>query len=198
MGLDPKTHSPASPFSAPPTASAAADPSSFPSTRHMAQWESARLEAEARLSRESMLFSFCNNEDYPQPSDPSDKPGVDVFLRIWNSEIGESFRLKKGAFVKVETEESPEPASPASSSSKHGSTVTATTTANAPVFSTVGCEDFECKSSVSGGMMKMVIGGGSDSSCSNELEDSSETPLHLLLNFNGDDEMSGFFAEDVW
>ncbi|KAK1283616.1 hypothetical protein QJS10_CPB21g00508 [Acorus calamus] len=104
MGLDPKTHSPASPFSAPPTA--AADPSSFPSTRHMAQWESARLEAEARLSRESMLFSFCNNENYPQPSDPSDKPGVDVFLRIWNSEIGESFRSKKGGFVKVETEES--------------------------------------------------------------------------------------------
>ncbi|KAJ0111791.1 hypothetical protein Patl1_00414 [Pistacia atlantica] len=42
----------------------------------MAQWENARLEAEARLSRESLLFNppHLGNTD------------SDYFLRIWNSE----------------------------------------------------------------------------------------------------------------
>ncbi|XP_039061420.1 transcription factor MYB17-like [Hibiscus syriacus] len=69
-GLDPKTHEPITPSD--PTTAA---PTS-PATRHMAQWESTRLEAEARLSQESSLFK--SNSDY--------------FLRLWNSEVGESFR----------------------------------------------------------------------------------------------------------
>ncbi|CAN8276791.1 unnamed protein product [Cochlearia groenlandica] len=74
MGIDPKTHEPL-PSQAPAS----------PTTRHMAQWESARLEAEARLSRESMLFT-------PPPSSYVGRHDCDHFLRIWNSEIGESFR----------------------------------------------------------------------------------------------------------
>ncbi|CAA0842597.1 myb domain protein 17 [Striga hermonthica] len=76
MGIDPDTHEPIS------------TPSGAPSARHMAQWESARLEAEARLSQESLLLpssSFANKSE------------SDLFLRLWNSEVGETFRnLKSG------------------------------------------------------------------------------------------------------
>ncbi|KAK7292650.1 hypothetical protein RJT34_15501 [Clitoria ternatea] len=67
MGIDPQTHEPLV--------------SESISTRHMAQWESARLEAEARLSTESSLhnISTCKTDS-------------DYFLRMWNSEIGDSFR----------------------------------------------------------------------------------------------------------
>ncbi|KAK4786825.1 hypothetical protein SAY86_010658 [Trapa natans] len=68
MGLDHKKHKPS------------------PATRHMAQWESARLEAEARLSRESLLFSLPTLQ----------KSNSDVFLQLWNSEVGESFRRLNG------------------------------------------------------------------------------------------------------
>ncbi|KAF8092423.1 hypothetical protein N665_0415s0042 [Sinapis alba] len=78
MGLDPKTHEPLT-----PSGLAKQAPSSQ-TTRHMAQWESARLEAEARLSRESMLFNSSGGEAV--------KYECDHFLRIWNSEIGETFR----------------------------------------------------------------------------------------------------------
>ncbi|CAH8337306.1 unnamed protein product [Eruca vesicaria subsp. sativa] len=78
MGLDPKTHEPL-----PSYGLAKQVPASL-TTRHMAQWESARLQAEARLSRESMLFSLsCGGEV---------KYDCDHFLRIWNSKIGETFR----------------------------------------------------------------------------------------------------------
>ncbi|CAN1237110.1 Transcription factor MYB17 [Linum grandiflorum] len=69
MGVDPQTHEPFdSPTAAPPS----------PATRHMAQWESARLEAEARLSR--------------VPTSTTTTPEADYFLRFWNSEVGDSFR----------------------------------------------------------------------------------------------------------
>ncbi|KAK0598164.1 hypothetical protein LWI29_032179 [Acer saccharum] len=84
MGIDPQTHE-SFITSCGPNMKAPASPS----TRHMAQWERARLEAEARLSRESLLFN-------PPPA-PPEKADSDYFLRIWNSEIGESFRkLDKG------------------------------------------------------------------------------------------------------
>ncbi|KAK1562382.1 hypothetical protein Q3G72_011012 [Acer saccharum] len=79
MGIDPQTHE-SFITSCRPNMKAPASPS----TRHMAQWERARLEAEARLSRESLLFN-------PPPA-PPEKADSDYFLRIWNSEIGESFR----------------------------------------------------------------------------------------------------------
>ncbi|KAK9665517.1 hypothetical protein RND81_14G117200 [Saponaria officinalis] len=52
-----------------------------PKTRHMVQWESIRLETEARLSMESMH----NPLGYPVGNS-------DPFLHLWHSEIGESFR----------------------------------------------------------------------------------------------------------
>ncbi|XP_013591018.1 PREDICTED: myb-related protein 308-like [Brassica oleracea var. oleracea] len=76
MGLDPKTHEPL------PSHGLAKQASASQTTRHMAQWESARLEAEARLSRESILFNPSCEVKYE----------CDHFLRIWNSEIGESFK----------------------------------------------------------------------------------------------------------
>ncbi|CAN6931118.1 unnamed protein product [Brassica oleracea] len=51
IGRDPKTHEPL------PSHGLAKQAPASQTTRHMAQWESARLEAEARLSRESMLFN---------------------------------------------------------------------------------------------------------------------------------------------
>lgn len=52
MGLDPKTHEPL------PSFGLAIQAPASPTTRHMAQWESARLEAEARLARESKLLHY--------------------------------------------------------------------------------------------------------------------------------------------
>ncbi|GER46408.1 myb domain protein 17 [Striga asiatica] len=70
LGLDPQAHEPPPKPDGPKPLSAA---------RHMAQWESARLEAEARLSR-------------PEPTG-------DFFLRLWNSEVGETFRdLRKTGY----------------------------------------------------------------------------------------------------
>nr|CAD1844437.1 unnamed protein product [Ananas comosus var. bracteatus] len=121
MGIDPDTFAPSSsPSSSSSAAAAAAPASSFPTTRHMAQWESARLEAEARLSRESLLFSSSaaaaaasaasvgarNESDSP----PHSNAEPDFFLRMWNSEIGDAFRKPVSgdssiadAAVKVET-----------------------------------------------------------------------------------------------
>ncbi|WOL06061.1 hypothetical protein Cni_G14793 [Canna indica] len=72
---------------------------------HMAQWESARLEAEARLSRESLLF--CGRSTPAATSSiPADNaveheaallppaPEPDFFLRIWNSDVGAAFRRR--------------------------------------------------------------------------------------------------------
>lgn len=104
MGINPETYSPttSSPLSAastsPSTSSSphATSSSSFTAARHMAQWESARLEAEARLSRESLLFSSSiKNEVQPKPNqDASTTEHADVFIRMWNSDVGESFRKK--------------------------------------------------------------------------------------------------------
>lgn len=61
--------------------------SKSPSTRHMVQWESARVEAEARLSMESSsLLNSCSTS----------KTCPDYFLQLWNSEVGQSFRTSKG------------------------------------------------------------------------------------------------------
>ncbi|XP_076893318.1 transcription factor MYB17-like [Bidens hawaiensis] len=76
-GIDPQTHEPfyleGSTIRLPTSSS----------TRHMAQWESARLEAEARLSMEASGFSQLTS------------PNTDYFLRVWHSEVGESFRKGK-------------------------------------------------------------------------------------------------------
>ncbi|GAA0143694.1 homeodomain transcription factor [Lithospermum erythrorhizon] len=53
-----------------------------PSTHHMMQWESARVEAEARLSMDPLLLNPL----------VAVKIESDYFLRLWNSNVGESFR----------------------------------------------------------------------------------------------------------
>ncbi|CAK8573531.1 unnamed protein product [Lathyrus sativus] len=60
--------------------------SNAPSTNHMVQWESARVEAEARLSIESTLHN----------SGSTTKTCPDYFLKLWNSDVGQSFRMIKG------------------------------------------------------------------------------------------------------
>ncbi|KAK7843316.1 transcription factor myb41 [Quercus suber] len=124
MGLDPQTHELITSCSTTVKAPAS------PITRHMAQWESARLEAEARLSRESSLFNPI----------PLGKTDSDYFLRIWNSKIGESFR--------------------------------------------------NCKSYPE----EMMV--GYDTSSSDELEDSSDSALQMLLDFPINNDMS-FLEEDI-
>jgi myb proto-oncogene protein len=79
-----------------------------PAARHMAQWETARLEAEARLS---VLASSCSSGATATTTTSasssstfaaggekasSNKP-ADIFLRLWSSDIGDSFRRKTAA-----------------------------------------------------------------------------------------------------
>ncbi|XP_028785480.1 transcription factor MYB41-like [Neltuma alba] len=137
MGLDPLTHKPLSSSSPPPPDPNKPDASV--STRHMAQWESARLEAEARLSKETSLFA----------KPPADS---DFFLRLWNSEVGDAFRNMHAV------------SSPGSSSSTKCTATTASLCTQAPT---------------AGGLMA----ASDDSSISNDLEDSSDTALQLLLDF---------------
>ncbi|XP_059634139.1 transcription factor MYB17 [Cornus florida] len=175
MGINPQTHEPAS-ITYGPTIK----PPSSPSTRHMAQWESARLEAEARLSRESFLFN----------PPPLQRIGSDYFLRIWNSEVGESFRK----FNKSDKTACQSPTSQASSSTKGGS-VSGTTMEMALVVagsSATGSslnKDKESKIKISKPCLDNVV-AGSDSSSSNESEDSSDTALQLLLDFPSNNDMS--------
>ncbi|XP_059458838.1 transcription factor MYB17 [Corylus avellana] len=178
MGLDPQTHEPFTSCSTTITAPAS------PTTRHMAQWESARLEAEARLSRESSLFN-------PIPSGRTDS---DYYLRMWNSEVGESFRK----FSRVDKTACQSPVSQASSSTKCGS-LSAVSAEIGPIFagsSTAGSnqnEDMECKSCKSYTEEMMA---GSDSSSTEDSEDSSDNALQLLLDFPINNDMS-FLEEDM-
>ncbi|KAK1314642.1 Transcription factor MYB39 [Acorus calamus] len=83
MGIDPVTHK--------PKADALSSPDGAPSKSatnlsHMAQWESARLEAEARLARESKLRSQLSQlgpSDLPKPSPSSPPPPCLDVLRAW-------------------------------------------------------------------------------------------------------------------
>ncbi|KAF7844611.1 transcription factor MYB41-like [Senna tora] len=182
MGLDPQTHKP--PLVSPKPE---ATPASVSSTRHMAQWESARLEAEARLSRESSLFE--NNPPIPtslaRPSGDSD-----FFLRLWNSEVGDAFRnlmlrnkkLSDTDNVASACDDFPVSSPGVSSSSTKSSVVSisAAVKTEAPPPIVVG----ECETE--------VAGGSDDSSISHDddLEDSSDTALQLLLDFPTCDDMS--------
>eukprot|EP00253_Pinus_taeda_P033416 PITA_33416 len=96
MGLDPATHKPTE--EANPTTEGF---EALALTRHKAQWENARLEAEARLSRESLLISsnsaagYHINKTVEITTIPSDNQPTDYFLKIWNSEAGKVFRKEK-------------------------------------------------------------------------------------------------------
>ncbi|KAM1053100.1 hypothetical protein TB2_000587 [Malus domestica] len=206
MGIDPQTHEPLSSNCLSNNASASA------ATRHMAQWESARLEAEARLSRDSSLFSRV-----PEKSES------DHFLRLWNSEVGKSFR-KLSTSDKFACQS---PISQASSSTKCGSLSAVTTeVGNLTGSSTmagnhnedliyrpflINTEDVEYKpfqfnteevgykpfQSITEEVEFKIcqsntedVMAGSVSSCSNDLEDSSDTALQLLLDYPTNDDMS--------
>ncbi|KAL5727538.1 hypothetical protein ACHQM5_000722 [Ranunculus cassubicifolius] len=187
MGLDPQTHTPSS-----PSGSNAA--SCDPSTRHMAQWESARLEAEARLSKECLFFGHSLTNLLA-----SDKPasGCDHFLRIWHSEVGESFRKRDSQEMTI----CESPISQASSSTKdvkpslpHLASSTKCDLSyectndvkpvidNSPTTASDQPDEMECKDNDDAML-------GSDSSNSN---DSSDISLQMLLDFPGGDEMNFF------
>ncbi|KAK8497477.1 hypothetical protein V6N12_017995 [Hibiscus sabdariffa] len=152
MGLDPLTHEPFT-TCVPTTA-----PRSSPATRHMAQWESARLEAEARLSKESLFFNS---------PPPLLKPEPDYFLRLWNSQVGESFRKAKT-----------DCRSPNSQASVSGVTVDVYPNIAGSSSSTPNQDPIHA----------------SFSPCSNESEDSSDTAFQLQLDFPINNDMS--FLED--
>nr|AGO03570.1 MIXTA-like 6 [Erythranthe lewisii] len=146
MGFDPITHESVSLQNGSLTG-----PPSSPSTRHMTQWESARLEAEARSSKESILSL---------PSSTTKHSESDFFLRLWNSEVGETFR-------NLDNREKPASVYPFSSSSSE------------TTIETVARKDEkECRSSKS--CTEYMICSNS----SNEVvEDESELTLELLLDF---------------
>lgn len=175
MGVDPQTHEPSSASNGlligPPTSLAA---------RHMAQWESARLEAEARLSRESQLLV---------PSSVG-RSGTDYFLRIWNSEVGEAFRK----FNKEGRTACESPASQASSSTKYGSASGITTEMN---LSFAGYQNEDTKWKNGQPYTENVL-QGYDTSSSSGLEDSSESALQLLLDFPSNNDMSFLGHSDTY
>lgn len=166
MGINPDTYAPASPSSA-ATAAAA----TYPATRHMAQWESARLEAEARLSRESFLFSSsasavpmsAADSDATAADDPlAAKPESDFFLRMWNSEVGDAFRKP--------------------SSRREGEASVLCTDAADPTAA--ASTEGESKSCISAGGDGP---SGPDSSSSNMVGEVSDESYQLYLNLAGDE-----------
>ncbi|CAK8560838.1 unnamed protein product [Lathyrus sativus] len=184
-GIDPQTHEPISSSHYYPISKS----NSSIATRHMAQWESARLEAEARLSKDSPLLN--NNNNTPLASNKSDS---DYFLKIWNSDVGQSFR----AVRKSDEDDDDDKTRCISSMSQEGSscnynkcgsvsatnTTTATDLASSTHASNVK-EDFEWRN------YKLFDHVGcDDSSSSNDLEDSSDTALQLLLDFPSNNDMS--------
>ena len=179
MGLDPQTHEPFTYHSHYPSTNSS--PAS-PATRHMAQWESARLEAEARLSKETSLFTTTQHCTKSNDSD--------YFLRLWNSEVGDSFR---NVTTKDDKTACCSPVSQASVSA-----LTTEAGLNRTAFDTVAgdqAEDMDCKSFIKLCNTEedhvLLIGAGSDSSSSNDMEDSSDSSaLQLLLDFPINNDMS--------
>lgn len=94
MGLDPSTHAPKSEVS--PSAPQGYDALAL--TRHKAQWENARLEAEARLSRESLIMSSNYSAGYHTSNTmdmmtmPSNNPPTDFFLEDMEFRSREGFQ----------------------------------------------------------------------------------------------------------
>ncbi|KAK9207390.1 hypothetical protein WN943_017675 [Citrus x changshan-huyou] len=133
-------------------------------------------------NRESLLFNT--------PS--MGKTDSDHFLRMWNSEVGESFRkFNKGVKTACQS-----PNSQVSSSTKCGSVSAVSTEighnlAGSSATPSNQNEDTECKSSKS---CTEDMVAGSDTSSSNDLQDSSDSSLQLLLDFPINNDMS--FLED--
>lgn len=156
--------------------------SESPSTSHMVQWESARVEAEARLSMNSLL---------PSPS-PEVKPYCDHILKLWNSEVGESFRkIKNQDGMACQW-----PKWEASSSTKVELDSGVTTEAAGWTLTPSDVADNEeetelmsCKKNDE----DMTV--GSDSSNSYELDSCSDAALKLLLDIPGGNYMDFLLEE---
>ncbi|XP_028756404.1 transcription factor MYB41-like [Neltuma alba] len=125
------------------------------SVRHVIQWEKARVEAEKRLSME--LESSCVNH-FSKSSTHSD-----CFLRLWHSEVGQSFRMI--------TEKKAESESPTSQVSS--------------VFANMAQEQLSSLNP------KLEDGTAGSDSGSHDFLDASDSALKLLLDIPGDN--VGFF-----
>ncbi|XP_057825453.1 transcription factor MYB17-like [Cryptomeria japonica] len=88
MGLDPSTHAPVSEIL---SANGLQGSQSTILLRHVSQWEIARLEAEARMSRDSIMSSK-NELMGNNITEENFKAPTDIFLKLWNSEAGKAFR----------------------------------------------------------------------------------------------------------
>lgn len=123
--------------------------------RHVIQWENARVEAEKRLASE--LESSCLNNC------SKNNPHSDCFLRLWHSEVGQSFRM-----ITVKKAESESPTSQVSNA-----------------FASMAQEQASiCNPKLEDGT------AGSDSVC-DEFLDASDSALKLLLDMP--DDSVGFF-----
>ncbi|XP_074282615.1 transcription factor MYB17-like isoform X2 [Silene latifolia] len=150
-------------------------PPESPSTRHKAQWESARLEAEAQLSRESLIYKYspyCSSSSYS-----------DMYLRLWNSEVGETFRK---IVQKENTEKS-------ACQSLVSETSSSTKCASSSVL-TQRDEDVDVKEDSK--FHIQLLNARSNSSCSDLVDDSSVSELQLLLDFSESNDMS-FLENDI-
>jgi len=149
--------------------------SESPSTRHMVQWESVRVEAEARLSMESSLLS----------SWPTNSTCPDHFLHLWHSEVGKSFRMVKGKEGVV----SQSPVSHPSSSSKleSCSDVSLQVKNNGTSSLIPRIEDVNMvHEQISSYKPKLDDPAGSDSGNYEFLDTSDSALKHLLLLSDGD------------
>ncbi|RWV87040.1 hypothetical protein GW17_00051011 [Ensete ventricosum] len=159
-------------------------------SRHMAQWEGARLEAEARLSRESLFAHSASAAAAAAVTNlsvnlPPLKPEPDFFLRIWNSNVGDAFR--KTAAASATGESSPE------SSFTRQSSAAVVKTEPPPAAR----EETESKSCVTGSGPP-VVAGMDDSSGSNDVvDDVSEESYQLYLDFGSGDDDLGLFGGQV-
>uniref|UniRef100_A0ACD5UTZ8 Uncharacterized protein n=1 Tax=Avena sativa TaxID=4498 RepID=A0ACD5UTZ8_AVESA len=120
--------------------------SSSPAARHTSQWETARLEAEARLS---MLSTSAATTSVTASSSSStaehgaDAPS-DVFLRLWNSEVGDTFRRKTAREEAAPPREGKAVVVPApgDDSSAASNVTVAVTTEDYQVFMDLAAEEF--------------------------------------------------------
>ncbi|KAL8217939.1 hypothetical protein R6Q57_021312 [Mikania cordata] len=130
------------------------------STTHTAEWESTRVETDARLSMDPILHSS-----------PPGLPDCNYFLRAWNSEAGESFQNAKGSShlahaIKVESD--------------------SVTMQAGPTFNSIlsGVSAYQiCKIEA-----EEATNSGSCSPNSYKVEKSSDITLDLLLDFPSDGE----------
>ncbi|KAG7986807.1 hypothetical protein I3843_03G100300 [Carya illinoinensis] len=143
--------------------------SESPSTRHIVQWESARVEAEARLSMETLLH---------KPSSMG-RTDSDYFLRLWNTEVGESFRKMNGQ----DGEACQSPVSQASSPVKCGSGSQAKNTRTWGATNMTPEQEDSYRP-----MIEDAMASPNSLSSNNHIDSSNTAAFNLLLDFpDGDD-----------